>query len=196
MRLRCFIFQVLLLTALGLPHCLVAQIEPGTNPIRGSELYGGYSYLSNSFNSHAGFSGGGLNGWDAAASFPMSHGLGAKVAAFGFYGNSLGDSQAAHFVLAGGQYTKRIGKESAFVHGLAGIGHINDQALTLGGEGPSSNFSFAADAGAGLDIPIKRRLAWRVEGGMLHSNFTAASNQIHSLPNYFARFSTGLVFRF
>jgi hypothetical protein len=159
-------------------------------------MYAGYTYLSNSFNSYARFSSGGLNGWDAAASFPLIHGFAVKAEAFGYYGTSLGDSQVAHFVLAGGQFTKRFGKESAFVHGLAGIGHINNAALTLGGEGPSSNFSFAADAGAGLDTPIARRLAWRVEGSMLHSDFTAAGDQIHGLPNYFARFSTGIVWRF
>ncbi len=196
MKSRFLVFVTLLLTAICTPHSSIAQVEAVSNVTGRNEIYAGYTYLSNSFNSHASFSGGGLNGWDAAASFPLIRGFGVKAESFGFYGSSLGDSQVAHFILAGGQYTRRFGKESGFVHGLAGIGHINDAALTLGGEGPSSNFSFAADAGVGLDTPIGRNLAWRVEGGILHSNFTAASNQIHGLPNYFARLSTGVAWRF
>lgn len=189
-------FAVLLFLILGIPRIVFGQIKPASEPARGNGLYVGYSYLSNSFNSHTDFSGGGLNGWDAAGTFPLIQHLSVKAEAFGFYGNSLGDSQQAHFFLLGGQYGGRPGKESAFVHGLIGLGHINDQALTLGGQGPSSNFSFAADAGAGLDTPIAQHLAWRFEGSMLHSNFGAASDQIHGLPNYFARISTGIVWRF
>ena len=196
MQPRCLVFAVLLLPVLAMPRMLAGQIKPVAEPVRGNELYFGYSYLSNSFNSYANFSGGGLNGWDAAGTFPVTHSVAVKAEAFGFYGNSLGDSQLAHFFLVGGQYGRHFGKESAFVHGMVGLGHINDQALTLGGEGPSSNFSFAADAGAGLDTPIARSLAWRVEGSMLYSDFTAASNQIHGLPTYFARFSTGVAWRF
>jgi hypothetical protein len=196
MRSGFLVLAALLLTVVCTPRSLIAQIEPGSHDSGRNEMNAGYTYLSNSFNNYASFSGGGLSGWEAGASFPLIHGFAVKAEALGFYGNSLGDSQVAHFVLAGGQYRRRFGKESVFVHGLAGIGHINDAALALGGEGPSSNFSLAADVGAGLDTPFARRLAWRVAGSMLRSNFTAASDQIHGLPNLFARLSTGIVWRF
>jgi hypothetical protein len=179
-----------------LAAALPAQTEPGTNPAQSREIYGGYSYLSNSFNSHEGFRGPGLNGWDAAGSFPITKRLGVKVEGLGFYGTSLTYSQAAHFFLGGVQYTRSFSKESVFVHGLAGIGHINTDALTLGGQGPKSNFSIATDAGGGIDTPISKRLAWRVEAAMLFADFTPASDQIHQTPNFFARVSTGVAWRF
>jgi hypothetical protein len=195
MRFRLFSFSAVVWFALLIP-ALSAQTEPVAKLIGVKEIFGGYAYLSNSFNSHTGFRGPGLNGWDAAAAFPIARNLGVKVEGLGFYGNSLGYAQDAHFFLAGGQYTQRFSNESVFVHGLAGIGHINTEALTLGGEGPSSNFALAADGGGGLDTPISKRMAWRVEGALLYANFTPASNQIHSTPNYFARISTGIVWRF
>jgi hypothetical protein len=172
-----------------------------SRPSGRQEIYGGYSYLSNSFNTHSygngqTFGGSGLNGWSIAALFPISKSIGVKVTGLGFYGTSLGDSQRAYFFLGGAQYTKRFGKESGFVHGLAGLGHINDQALTLGGEGPQSNFSVTADAGGGLDTPISRSMAWRIEGAMLFADFKPASNQIQGTPKFFARISTGIVFHF
>src|ERR1035438_2661978 len=47
------------------------------------------------------------------ALFPWPHSVAVKAEAFGFYGNSLGDSQLAHFFLVGGQYGRHFGKESA-----------------------------------------------------------------------------------
>jgi hypothetical protein len=72
MRPRYLVFAVLLSPILGTPHRLAGQIKPVTEPVRGNELYFGCSYLSNSFNSYANFSGGGLNGWDAAGTFPVA----------------------------------------------------------------------------------------------------------------------------
>lgn len=176
--------------------CSHAQIRQPSHTTGGNELYAGYSYLSNSFNSNGEFSGGGLNGWDAAAKFRLTDSLGAKIAGIGEYGTSLGDAHHAHFLMGGGQYTRYFGARSIYLHGLVGIGHINAQAITGGGEGPQSDFSFVADAGGGFNAPISRRTAWRFEAAMLHANFTPKSDQIHGTPNYFARISTGIVWRF
>lgn len=173
-----------------------AQTDAGSRAPGETELYAGYSYLSNSFNSHTGFSGGGLNGWDASVKLPLSNSFGVKIAAIGEYGSSLGDAQRAHFIMGGGQYGWRFGASSAYVHGLVGLGHINAQALTLGGQGPNSDSSLTEDAGGGFNVPFSRRMAWRIEAAMLHADFTPASNQIHDTPNYFARISTGVVWRF
>lgn len=88
------------------------------------------------------------------------------------------------------------GKESAFVHGLIGIGFINSGAIPYDLSSPSSNVVLATLAGGGLDTPISRRLAWRVEGDWLHSQYSSSSDQIHGLHGNFASISTGLVLRF
>jgi hypothetical protein len=44
---------------------------------------------------------------------------------------------------------------------------------------------------------MSARLAFRVQADLQYANFTIPTNdQIHSLPNYFARISAGPVFRF
>lgn len=201
MQNRIFLVAALPLFALVVVPSITAQTEAVAKAAGTTEIYGGYSLLSNSFNSHSyasgtNFRGPVLNGWAAAVNFPSRGRLGIKVEGLGFYGTSLGDPTHANFFLAGGQYSKGFGRESAYVHLLAGLGHINDQALTLGGEGPSSNISVAADGGGGIDTPLSRHIAWRVEGALLFAHFTAASNQIQGSPNYFGRFSTGMVLRF
>lgn len=161
-----------------------------------NEFYGGYSYLSSSFNAYANFSGTGLNGWAAAWTMHASGGLGLKFAALGYYGTNLGAMQIEHSLLVGPQYAKHFGRESAFVHGLIGVGFINSGAIPFDNSRPSSNVTLAALAGGGLDTPITPRLAWRLEGDYLHSQYSSGSDQIHGLHGNFAGFSTGLVWRF
>ncbi|HWG19154.1 MAG TPA: hypothetical protein VG225_01405 [Terracidiphilus sp.] len=159
-------------------------------------IYGGYSYLSNSFNNHSTYSSGsGMNGWDADVTLPAFRSWNLKLEGLGFYDNNLGDAERAHFFLAGPVLKHRLGKDTLFAQGLAGYGHINAQALSLGGEGANTN-TFAADVDGGIDIPFAPRIAWRVQGGVLYSAFGAQSNQISGLPRWFGRLSTGVVLRF
>lgn len=159
-------------------------------------IYAGYSYLSNSFNNHSTFSSGsGMNGWDADVTLPAFRTWNLKVEGLGFYDDNLGDAEHAHFFLAGPVLKHRLGKDTLFAQGLAGLGHINAAALSLGAEGANTN-TFAADMGGGLDIPVAPRFAWRLEGGVLYSAFSAQSNQISGLPRWFGRFSTGVVMHF
>lgn len=185
--------------ALWLPVCSPearAQAQPSTgSPVGAFEVFGGYSLLSNSFNGHAsGPSHQPLNGWDAAAEIPVTAHWNIKVETAGYYGTSLGSPQHPIFVLGGAAWKHHFGKETGFVEGLAGLGHLN--ANWWGGEGPGDTNSFATDAGAGLDTPMGSRLAWRIQGDFQYSNFTIPNDQIHDLPNYFGRFTTGIVWRF
>jgi hypothetical protein len=169
------------------------------------ELFGGYSFLSNSFNdwSFPAASHVPLNGWDAGLAFRAWHQLdgsswhkiGVKTDVSGYYGTSLGYPQTSIFLLVGPQYTWALGKNRPFIEGQAGFGHLNSNWFSTYSSG-STNNSFAAFAGGGVDRGIASRLAFRVEGGMMYSNFTIGSAEIHGLPNYFARISTGLVWHF
>lgn len=161
------------------------------------ELYGGYNYLSNSFSVDSNFSGTGLNGWDVSLTKRhLFRGLGLEFAANGHYGTTDFDTQIEHSLLVGPQYAKRFGKESVFVHGLIGIGFINNGSIPGDVPGPTSNVVLAGLAGGGLDTPISRRLAWRVEADWLHSQYSPKDDQIHGLQGNFASISTGLVLRF
>lgn len=191
-----FLLIATVLLGIALPSMLTAQ-EAGSAPSDGRryELFGGYSFLSNSFNGHDSYtSRQPLNGWDVAFTARASRRLSVKVDASGYYGTSLGSPQRPIFVLGGGQYSRRFGKESAFIEGLAGIGHLNSD--WWGGEIPGHTVSFAGLAGGGLDRQITPRISFRLEGDLLYTNFTIADDQIHGLPNYFASISTGLVWRF
>jgi hypothetical protein len=161
------------------------------------ELYAGYGFLSDSFNDYAEeFSATPMNGWDAAMTLHAKGTLSISVEAMGFYATNLDASQFEHTVLVGPQWSRRAGKESLFAHGLIGMGFINSGAIPFDNSSPSSNVTFAALAGGGLDTPISPHLAWRIEGDYLRCEFGSKSDQIHNLRGNFAHFTTGIVFRF
>ncbi len=188
-----FLLLVSLLLSFGFSCALPAQTVAPTD--RRHELFGGYSFLSNSFNGHdSATSHQPLNGWDAAFTAGVSGRLGVKVDASGYYGTSLGSPQHPIFVMGGLQYSMPVGRGSVFMEGLVGFGHLNKN-YWLADEGQATS-SFTAVAGGGLDFPITPRVAWRIEGDLQHSNFTVLNDEIHGLPNYFARILTGPVWRF
>lgn len=183
----------LLLCGLALP--LGIEGQETTAASGGYQLAAGYSFLSNSFNGHTtGTSHSPLNGWDVAMTYPGPRGLGFKADLSGYYGTSLGSPQRPIFVMGGVQYSRHFGKETGFAEGLVGAGHLNSD--WWGGSAPGNTFSFASAAGGGVDLSLSRRTAFRVQGDVQYSNFTIPDDQIHGLPNYFARISTGLVWRF
>ena len=168
------------------------------------DLFGGYSFLSNSFARASGETSlVPLNGWDAGLAFRAWHQLdanrpwhrlGIKTDISGYYGTSLSSPQRPIFLLVGPQYTWPLGKNSLFVEEQVGFGHLNNNwnPFSFG----ATDNSFAAFVGAGLDHPIAPRLAFRVEGGMLYTNFSFPNDESLDFPNYFARISTGLVWHF
>lgn len=164
------------------------------------QLYGGYSFLSNSFNGLPG-SRQPLNGWDSSIAFGAWHNLRFKIDVSGYLGTNQGASQKSVFILGGAQYNHRFGRESAFVEALAGDGGLPRYWGPQ--RAPGETASFATVLGGGLDTPISRRFAFRVDGGYQWSNFKLINNVIQilpiqtpGLPNNFWRISSGLVWQF
>jgi hypothetical protein len=183
-----------LIVLLCLSSVLHAQKEASAR----YQVYGGYSFLSNSFNGVAG-SHQPLNGWDASLAFPSWRNLRFKIDVFGYRGTNLGAQQHSYFIMGGGQYNWRVGKESVFVEALMGDGGLN---RNWGANGtPGETASFSTLVGGGLDTPLTRHIAYRVDGGFQYAYFALAGQhyapyRIPGLPTYFGRISSGLVWQF
>jgi hypothetical protein len=184
--------------------CLAAAIHAQTKarseaPAR-FQLYGGYSFLSNSFNGLPGFRQP-LNGWDSSIAFPAWHNLRFKIDVSGYLGTNQGASQKSVFILSGAEYSHRFGRESVFAEALAGDGGLPRYWGPQ--RAPGETASFATVLGGGLDTPLTRRFAFRVDGGYQWSNFQLIDNtlfllpiQTPGMPNNFWRISSGLVWSF
>jgi len=166
------------------------------------QLYGGYTFLSNSLNGVSG-SHQPLNGGEMAFAIPPWHNLRFKMAGFAYEGTNLGASEHPYFIMAGGQYGKNFSKESAFVEALAGEGNVNANWGANGTIGDTASFS--AIFGGGLDTPLSPRFAFRVQGDFQYAYFKIAASRndntgvptyVPGLPNYFGRISSGIVWRF
>jgi hypothetical protein len=180
--------------------CLASSLHAQSEAPAHYQLFGGYSYLSNSMNGVPG-SRQSLNGWDASLAFPSWHGFRFKLDTSGYSGTNLGAPQHPLFILAGAQYNRRIRGETVFVDALAGDGSINNNWGA--GKTHGETNSFTALAGGGLDTPLTRRIAFRVGGGFQYSYFALAPAgnlnipyRIPGLPTFFGRLSTGLVWQF
>jgi hypothetical protein len=187
-----------LLTLIAL-ICLSSALHAQSEAPARYEIYGGYSYLSNSLNGVPG-SHHGLNGFDASVGFPSWHNLRFKVDTSGYFGTNLGAPQHPYFILGGAQYTWRLRRDSVFVEGLGGTGGANKTWPANNAQGQTA--SFAALIGGGLDVPLTRRVAFRVDGGYQYSYFalehsvTLVPYRIPGLPMNFGRISSGLVWKF
>ncbi len=160
-------------------------------------VFGGFTYLSNSFNGTPG-SRQPLIGWDASVAFPSYHHLRFTIDFSDYLGNNLGASQHAFSLMGGGEYERSFHKEGLFVKALAGEGGINRNWGA--NAAPGGTASFSTFVGGGVDTPITRQLGIRVEGGFQHTNFALIQSttdpvpyRIPGLPNYFGRISTGLI---
>lgn len=179
--------------------CLSASLRAQSEAPARYQIFGGYSFLSNSLNGVNG-SHHPLNGLDASIAFPPWHSLRFKIDTAAYIGTNLGAPQHPYFIVGGGQYTWRIGRESVFVEGLAGTGAANKTWAANGAIGQTA--SFASFVGGGLDTPLRRRIAFRVEGGYQYSYFALVQAislvpyRIPGLPNNFGRISSGLVWQF
>ena len=191
--MRCRFLPPILILCLS---CLLhAQPE---KPAR-HQLYGGYTWVSNTFNGLPG-SRQPLNGWDASIAFAQWRGFRYKMDVSSYSGTNLGAAQNPLIVLAGVQYSRRAGRESVFGEALVGVAGINKDwgPGKIQGDGAS----FATLLGVGLDTPLTRHLAFRVSGGYQHTNFYLQSvgslvpYRIPGLPNNFGRISSGMVWQF
>jgi hypothetical protein len=179
--------------------CLSASLHAQTEkPVR-YQIFGGYSFLSNSLNGVAG-SHHPPNGWDSSIAFSQWHNIRFKIDFAAYRGTNLGTSQNTYSIMGGAQFSKRIGRETIFADGLAGDAGAGKTWPANGGLGQT--ISFASFVGGGLDTPIARRIAIRLDGGYQYSYFALNSKQTLApyrtpgLPVNFGRISTGLVFKF
>jgi hypothetical protein len=193
---RLSLLFVLLLVAVAL-H---AQTEAASQASPRFQLYGGYAFLSNSPNGLPGARQP-MNGWNATIGVPPWRFIRFKIDVSSYRGTNQGAQEDAYYIMGGAQFTRRFGRESAFVEGFAGDGGVN--RYWGPSAAPGETASFASVLGGGLDTPISRHFAFRVSGGYQWSNFQLINNvrgliPIHTpgLPNNFARVSTGLVWGF
>ncbi len=189
-----------LFAMLCLAAAVHAQSEAASQVRARFQLYGGYAFLSNSPNGLPG-SRQPLNGWNATITVPPWRYIRFKIDVSSYRGANLGAAEHVYFIMGGAQFTRRFGKECAFLEGLAGQGGIDrywgPQAA------PGETASFVTLLGGGLDTPITRRFAFRVDGGYQWSNFKLINSvatllpiQTPGLPNNFWRISSGLVWSF
>lgn len=142
-----------------------------------------------------------MNGWNASISVPPWRYIRFKIDVSSYRGTNLGASENVYFIMGGAQFTRRFGRESAFLEGMAGDGGINRYWGPQ--QAPGETASFVTLLGGGLDTPISRHFAFRIDGGYQWSNFQLINNvtqivpiQTPGLPNNFGRISTGLVWNF
>ena len=181
-----------ILPILLVPSIAAAQFE--TSPP--CQFYDGFSYLSNTMNGLPGHHQP-LPGWDAGITTPWFHRLRFVVDVSGYSGANLGAQQHAVFIMAGGQYERRFGREGIFVKGLFGDARVQQHWGPNGALG--GNASFTTYMAGGLDTALTRPLGFRVEAGFQHSYFgllqsttDAIPYRIPGLPDYFGRISAGV----
>jgi hypothetical protein len=124
-----------------------------------------------------------------------------KIDMYGYRGTNLNAPQNGLFIMAGGQYSRRIRRETVFGEALAGDLGLNKNWGANGVTGQAA--AFATLAGGGIDTPLSRHLAYRVDGGFQYV-YTALQGppplqvavRPPGLPTYFGRLSTGVVWKF
>jgi hypothetical protein len=193
---RLFSFIVLLCLSFTL-HAQAPLHAQSEAPAR-FQIYGGYAFLSNSLDGVTG-SHHPLNGFDASVAFSSWHRLRFKVDFSSYRGTNLGAPQHPYFIMGGGQYNWRLGRESIFVEGLGGTGGANKTWATNNVIGQTA--SIATFVGGGLDTPLSRHIAFRVDGGFQYSYFSLeradlSPYRVPGLPTDFGRLSSGLVWQF
>ncbi len=182
-----------------------AGLQAQTNSLDSSgrcQLYGGYSFLSNSLNGVPG-SHQPLNGYDIGFAIPPWHDLRFKATLFQYLGTNLGAAEHPYFIMGGGQYGRNFGREYLFVEALVGVGGVNGDWGA--GKAIGGTASVSAMLGGGIDTPLSPHFAWRAEGDYQYAYFKVAASRVplsgvptyvSGLPTNFARISTGIVWRF
>ena len=161
------------------------------------QIYGGYTLLSNSFNGLPS-SQNALNGWDASVALPAWHGLRVKIDVSHYSGTNLGTQQRALSIMGGGQYERTFHRERWFVEAL--FGDVGMNRYWGPNAHPGATASFTTLFGGGLDTPLNRHFAIRVQGDYRYENLALIQStdwtlpyRVPGLPQNFASLSTGLV---
>ena len=168
------------------------------------EVFGGYSYLSGDVSAlqQLGLSGVGdrlsLNGWDASANINFNRWVGVEADLSGHYkGDCEGLSGLTCKDLAfmgGPRFTYRIGKITAFGHGLFGDDTLSASTNVSDVSVSASNTSFALATGGGVDYAVTNRISVRL--GQADYFLTRHFNDIGAPNQNNFRVSAGIVFTF
>src|SRR5581483_4619320 len=102
-----------------------------------------------------------LLGWQASMEAPAWRNLRFKLDYSAYTGTNLGAPQHPYFILAGWEYEYRLRRERLFAEALAGDSGLNGDWGPH--RSPGSSASFATLLGGGVDTPVSRHLAVRVE---------------------------------
>ncbi len=182
--------------------CLAAVAQGQNSAPPRYQLYGGYTFLSNTLNGVSG-SHQPMNGAEIAFAIPPWHNLRFKVSGYAYDGTNLGASEHPYFIMGGAQFGRTFGKEEVFVEGLGGEGGVNANWGAKQAVGDTA--SFAAILGGGVDTPISPRFAFRVQGDLQYSYFKVEATRnpttgvpiyVPGLPVFFGRITSGIVWRF
>ena len=173
----------------------IQPVQSGSPPPY--EIFAGYSLLSNSFNGVPG-SRQVLNGEDVSLAFPGWHGIRVKIDVTRYSGTNLGAKQQATFIMGGGEYEHTFHRERLFAEAL--FGDVGMNRYWGAGAHPGESASFATSVGGGVDTPISRHFAIRVQGDYRFTNLAliraindARPYRVPGQPQNFASVSTGLV---
>jgi hypothetical protein len=140
-------------------------------------VYGGVSYaqLTNVVVQQS------YKGWNAsfeALPFVRFPRLGLVIDGSGFY--RRGETQ--YNAMGGPRLSASMGKWRPFVHGMAGIRHLDSSGLVYS--------PLVIDVGGGVDYKLWfKNFSWRLQGDYMHSKYASAVQNDY-------RTSTGIVWRF
>lgn len=161
----------------GLFLCSVPMVAQFNGLLPSGNVYVGVSYaqLTNVVVQQS------YKGWNASfeglpfVRFPK---LGIVIDGSGFY--RRGETQ--YNAVAGPRYAFNMGKWRPFVHGMAGIRHLNSSGLVYS--------PLLIDVGGGADYKLWfKNFSWRLQGDYMRSNYASAVQNDY-------RASTGIVWRF
>jgi len=187
---------------LSSPFCILLCLSPFISSARAEdsapyELSGSFTYLTNSMNGipearHR------MLGGEAAVGFPAWHHLRFQLDVSTFTGKNLGASQTGFAITGGPEYEQSLGRERFFAHALFGEAGMN--RYWGPNATPGGTASFAVLLGGGVDTPINRHFAVRLEADTSHTNFALVQSvkipipyTIPGLPRFIGRFSAGMV---
>jgi hypothetical protein len=128
---------------------------------------------------------------------PAWHGLRAKIDVSRYSGTNLGAQQNALSIMGGGQYERTILRERLFVEALFGYLGMNRDWGPSAQRGESA--SFTTLFGGGLDTPLNKHFALRIQGDYRFENLALVQPgslypyRVPGLPKNFGSISTGLV---
>jgi len=191
------------MTAVGFVLLFLSLAASAQTATKGNISFG-YSYVRGNLSSigplSPTISSSNLNGWFTSAEYKPIPWLGGVLDFGGNYGTErvtpfceviivcqgpLAANANVHTFLFGPRASVSLGKVTPFAQALFGGAHTSASGTGFS----NADTSVATALGGGVDFPLAKTIAWRVQGDYLQTHFFGSSQ------NHF-RFSTGLVVRF